>query len=414
MLPRLLKRSFLNQKKSMVIMVVAVAFGTAVAASLLTVATEISSKVAVELRAFGANIAVEPRLEGLASVTGQTRYLEESDLKKIKTIFWRHNILGFVPFLDGRVDVKAGDRVRSVDAVGTWYDRKLRLPGEEASFTAGIVSVAPWWSVEGVWAGEPDAIVMGSVLAEDLGVRQGDVLSVGGLRFSVSGLLTTGDREDGQVFMELSALQQLLGAEGRISRVQVSALTTPMDDFAYKDPKTMTRTEYEKWYCTGYVTSIAKQIEEVMSGSRARPVWNVAETEGKVLEKLRLAIYLLSFIALIASAIGLGTTMVTSLLRRVEEVGLMKALGADAMGIVTIFLSEAVVIGLVGGFIGLLLSFWISRQVGLLVFGTELNQKALLFPLSVGVSLLIATLGSLLPIVRALRIKPAVVLKGAE
>ena len=39
----------------------------------------------------------------------------------------------------------------------------------------------------------------------------------------------------------------------------------------------MTATEYEKWYCTGYATTIAKQLEEVFHGSRARPIWQVAQ-----------------------------------------------------------------------------------------------------------------------------------------
>jgi len=414
MLARLLKKSFMNQRKAMTIMVVAVAFGTAVAASLLTVSSEISSKVAIELRAFGANILVEPKVEGLAGLSGQARFLDESDLKKIKTIFWRHNILGFVPFLDSRqmVDFSGGER--SVRIVGTWYERKLQLPGEDAGFVAGVATVSPWWDIRGEWPRDNESVAVGFSLADEFGLKPGDPVKIGGRAFTVTGIVTTGGREDEQIFMDLSALQDLTGAEGKVSRVLVSALTTPMDEFAYKNPSTMTRTEYEKWYCTGYVTSIAKQVEEVMVGSRAKPIWQVAETEGKVLEKLRAAIYLLSFISLLASAIGVGTTMVTSLLRRVHEIGLMKALGADSMAIITLFLSEAVLIGCAGGGIGLAASFWISKQVGLLVFGTELNQKALLFPLSIGVALTIAVLGSLLPIVRALRIKPAVVLKGTE
>ena len=59
-------------------------------------------------------------------------------------------------------------------------------------------------------------------------------------------------------------------------------------------PHTMSQTEYEKWYCTGYVTSIAKQLEEVFLGSTSRPIWPVAETEGKVLGRLKLLIYLLT------------------------------------------------------------------------------------------------------------------------
>ena len=395
-------------------MVVSVAFGTALAASMLTVASEISGKVAVELRTFGANIHIEPRIEGMADLSGQRRYLLEKDLKKIKTIFWRHNILGFAPFLEAPGTVEAGGVSEPALLAGSWYSRGLQLPGEEKKFEAGIKSVSPWWDIDGRWPAGSDEVLVGSSLAERLGLAAGGEVKVSGRVFNISGILTTGGKEDGQLFFDLETLQSLLGVPGRLSRVQVSALTTPMDEFAYKDPDTMSRTEYEKWYCTAYVTSVAKQLEEVMTGSRAGPVWHVAETEGKVLARLKIAIYLLSALALIASALGVATTMVTSLLRRVEEIGLMKAIGADSMSIITLFLSEAAVIGLAGGLVGLFGSVWISKEIGMRVFGTVLDQRAMLFPLSMGISLVIAFLGSLLPISRALRIKAAVVLKGAE
>lgn len=398
-------------------MVVAVAFGTALAASLLTVSFEISNRVAVELRAFGANISVEPKVEGmakLAKLAGQARYLNESDLKKIKTVFWRHNILGFSPFLETGGEIEAtGHRERATIA-GTWHEKKLQLPGEDRKFSAGAVSVSPWWDIQGAWPPDDSSVAIGSALAARLGVSAGSSVSIDGRKFTVSGILTTGGREDEQVLMELSALQSFAGLQGKISRVLVSALSTPMDDFAYKNPDKMSRAEYEKWYCTAYVTSIAKQIEEAMTGSRARPVWQVAETEGKVLDRLRTAIYLLCAVALAASSIGVATTMITSLLRRVEEIGLMKAMGADSFGIARLFLSEAVIIGLAGGLVGLLASVWISGEIGLRVFGTKLAQRTLLFPLSMSIALVIAVTGSLFPIARALRIKPAIVLKGAE
>jgi len=414
MLFRLLKRSFLNQKKAMAVMVVSVAVGTAVAASLLTVASEISGKVAVELRSFGANIRVEPRVEGMAGLSGQARYLREDDLKKIKTVFWRHNILGFAPYLEveATLETVSGAR-RRVRAVGTWYEKQLPLPGEEKRFRVGVVSVTPWWDVEGDWP-SGEEVLLGAALAERLHLSIGDRVRLDGRELRVSGIVNTGGAEDGRVFAELADLQRWRGLGGKIGSVLVSALTTPMDDFAYKDPQTMSRTEYEKWYCTAYVTSVAKQVEEVMAGSRARPIWQVAETEGRVLEKLKAAVYLLSLVSLLASALGVATTMVTSLLRRTEEIGLMKAMGADSVKIVVMFLAEASVIGLVGGLVGLLASIGISKEIGLRVFGTVLEQRVMLFPLSVGISLLIALLGSLLPISRALKIRPAVVLKGAE
>ncbi len=418
MLLRLLRRSFGNQRKAMAVMVVSVAFGTALAASLLTVSFEISDKVARELRAFGANITVEPRREGLAELSGAGRYLKERDLPKIKTIFWRHNIVGFAPFLEARVDLSMDrETVDGIPATGTWYQKDIPQPGEQKPFRAGVVSVAPWWELDGAWpvpGRSPVEIALGRDLAGERNLVVGDAVVVNGRAARVTAVVTTGGPEDERVLMDIDDLQSLTARDGKISRVLVSALTTPMDAFAYKDPETMSRAEYEKWYCTGYVTSIAQQIQEVMTGSRARPVWKIAETEGVVLNRLKAAVYLLSAISLLASALGVGTTMITSLLRRTDEIGLMKAIGADSVRIVILFLSEAVVIGLAGGTLGLIASAYISKWIGIVVFQTVLAQRDALIPLALGISLIIAVLGSLFPIVRALRIQPAMVLKGAE
>lgn len=416
MLLRLLRRSFSNQKKAMALMVASVTMGTAIAASLITLSLEITGKVSKELRAFGANILVEPKVEGLASVSGQQRYLREEDIIKTKTIFWRHNIVGIAPFLETKVEVKA----KKIDLIGTWFEKELPLPGETKSFPVGVKTVAPWWNVEGQWPDPPEAdesnedALIGVSISRNLSLKQGDEIIIEGKRFRVSGILETGGKEDNQVFVNLEVLQEMMSLEGKVSKVFISALTTPMDDFAYKDPDTMSRLEYEKWYCTGYVTSIAKQIEEVFQGSRAKPIWQVAETEGKVLERLKFLIYLLSLVALLASALGVSTTMIMSLLRRIEEIGLMKSIGADSTKIITVFLSEGVIIGLIGGLFGYGLSILTSRFIGIQVFGTGLEHRALLLPIAIGSSLLISITGSLLPIRRALKIKPAIVLKGAE
>lgn len=414
MLLRLLKRSFSNQKKAMAFMIASVAVGTAMAASLITISFEISGKVSRELRAFGANILVEPRIEGLADISGQRRYLQQEDIIKSKTIFWRHNILGVAPFLESRAMVTGKDYVEEVAIIGSWYEKALPLPGETKTFSAGIKTVSPWWYIEGQWPDTLGKVVVGTSLAERLGITTGDTLVLDDETFYVSGTLETGGKEDEQIFMELESLQAFKHMEGKVSRVFVSALTTPMDEFAYKDPATMSRTEYEKWYCTGYVTSIAKQLEEVFLGAKAKPIWQVAESEGRILERLRLLIYFLTFIALIASALGVSTTMIMSLLRRTEELGLMKAIGADSIRIIQIFLSEGIMIGLIGGLLGYALSVLVSEYIGVEVFSAGFERKSILLPVAVGSAILISITGTVLPISKALRIKPSVVLKGAE
>lgn len=414
MLLNIIKRSFVNQKRAMALMIVSVAVGTAMAASLITISLEISGKVSKELRSFGANILVEPKIEGLADISGQKRYLRYDDIIRAKTIFWRHNIVGVAPFLETDARLSSNGKSQDIKLIGAWYEKKLPLPGETKDFVAGIRTVSPWWNIDGDWSDSPDKIVVGTSIAARFGIKKGETILLDEKSFVVSGILDSGGNEDNQFFMNLESLQEFKNMKGKTSRVSVSALTTPMDEFAYKDPKTMSKLEYEKWYCTGYVTSIAKQLEEVFQGSRAKPIWQVAETEGKVLERLKLLVYFLCLIALLASALGVSTTMIMSLLRRIEEIGLMKAIGADSGKIITVFVSEGMVIGFVGGLLGYALSIMAVQYIGMKVFSAGLEQRMLLLPMSIGSALLISVGGTILPIRRALRIKPAVVLKGAE
>jgi putative ABC transport system permease protein len=414
MLLTIIKRSFFNQKKSMLLMIASVAVGTALAASLITLSFEITGKVSKELRAFGANILVEPKVEGLADITGQKRYLQESDIIKVKTIFWRHNILGISPFLESTGTLSHKDNKREIKLVGAWYDNQLPVPGEKKTFSAGIKSVSPWWDIKGKWPGAMNEVVVGISLASEFAIKPGDSIGIEDSLFKVAGILDTGGPEDDQVFMELQRLQEFKGMEGKVSKATVSALTRPMDEFAYKDPDTMTQTEYEKWYCTGYVTSIAKQVEEVFSDSRAKPIWQVAETEGNVLGKLEILTYLLCIITLVASALGVSTTMIMSLLRRSEEIGLMKALGAQRSKITAIFLTEGFIIGFFGGIIGYVVSIAVSEYIGLHVFDTALQRRDSLMFIAIGSAIVIALAGTILPIKRALYINPSIVLKESK
>lgn len=414
MLLKIIKSSFVNQKKAVALMIVSVAVGTAMAASLVSISFEISGKLSRELRAFGANILVAPKVEGLADVSGHKRYLRQEDIVKAKTIFWRHNIVGISPFLEAKAGVRINDGVMQTDVVGTWYEKQLPLPGERKTFSAGTMTVSPWWKLEGRWPDNESGVVLGVSLADRLAKKTDDDLLIDGKRFFVSGTLETGGIEDDRLFMDLASLQGLKNMHGKISKVLVSALTKPMDEFAYRDPDTMGQAEYEKWYCTGYVTSIAKQLEEVFQGSTVKPVWQVAETEGNVLKKLTMLIYFLTITALAAAALGVSTTMIMSLLRRVEEIGLMKAMGADRIRIMTIFISEGIMIGLIGGLLGYALSIAASQYISVEVFNTGFQQRAMLLPVAISSAVLISTAGTILPIRKALGIKPAVVLKGLE
>lgn len=409
MLFRILKNSFLKRPKSVFLVFLSVAMGAAVATAFLGIAGEISHKMALELRSYGANILLEP-----SAVEGGG-FLREDDLPKIKTVFWKYNITGFTPYLFGVAEFSAGGKKERGVVSGTWFAKQLEVPGEDPS-VQGIRGIAPWWDVQGEWPGGADEAIVGATLAKRLGLAAGKDLEVAVRgrthRFRVVGVVTTGGYEEEQLFAPLVTVQELLQQQGKVSRVLVSALTVPMDDFGKKDPATMSKDEYEKWYCTAYVTSVAKNVEEVMAGSRAKPVWQIASAEGALLKKLNSVMLFLTILALGASATAVSTSLMASMAERSPEIALMKSVGADRFQISAIFIGETLIISVAGGVTGYLFGDQLAEVISRTVFNSTIASPLWLFPTAIVSALVVAIAGSVAPLRRALLIEPVRVLKG--
>jgi putative ABC transport system permease protein len=98
-------------------------------------------------------------------------------------------------------------------------------------------------------------------------------------------------------------------------------------------------------------------------------------------------------------------------MERREDVGLMKALGGSISRIVALFLSEVGVLaaagGLIGCFAGLALSSWMGQRV----FSASITPRWEVFPLTIGLMVLVAMTGAL-PLRLLGKVKPAVILRG--
>jgi putative ABC transport system permease protein len=409
MLLRILKNSFLKRPKAVFLVFLSIAMGAAVATAFLGISGEISHKMALELRSYGANILLEP-----SAVEGGG-FLREEDLPKIKTVFWKYNITGFTPYLFGIVELSAGSKKERGVVSGAWFAKQLEVPGEDIT-TQGIKGIAPWWDVKGRWPEDADEAIVGAALAKRLNVVPGGEVTAhvrGRTRqFRIVGVVTTGGYEEEQLFAPLVTVQELLQLQGKVSRVLVSALTVPMDDFGRKDPATMSKDEYEKWYCTAYVTSVAKNVEEVMAGSRAKPIWQIASAEGSLLKKLNSVMLFLTVLALGASATAVSTSLMASMAERSPEIALMKAVGADRYQISTIFIGETLIISVAGGVIGFLLGDQLAEIISRTVFNSTIASPLWLFPTAIISAFVVAIAGSLAPLRRALLIEPVRVLKG--
>ena len=113
---RIVSDSFTRKPRRKVLTAAALALGMAVATATLEVALDVGDRLAREFRSLGANLLVTPASDTLPLEIGGVdyrpvdagAYLPGGDLGKLKTIFWRNNIMGFAPFLDVPVEIASG------------------------------------------------------------------------------------------------------------------------------------------------------------------------------------------------------------------------------------------------------------------------------------------------------------------
>jgi putative ABC transport system permease protein len=426
---RMVTRALLRQRGRRALIAVTVALGVCLSTALLAVMLDVGDRVNAELKAYGANIVLRPRtaavvgdLYGDLGENASGGSLKESELTRIKTIFWAYNILDFAPFLSAEVSVRPGgaaDATRA-EAVGTWFDKRLDLPtGETAD--AGMRALRSWWDIQGAWADDrdPASVMVGSKLAADSGITVGQQLELGyrkaTAKLTVAGIFDAGSDEDGQVFLPLASLQKLTGRTGQVGWVEVSALTTPDNDLARQaaqDPETLSAREWETWYCTAYVSSISYQLEEVIDGSVAKPVRQVADSEGVVLAKTQLLMVLITAMSLLAAALGIANLVTVSVMERAPEIGLLKAIGASDRAVVALILTETGIIGLIGGLVGYLAGLGLAQVIGQAAFGSAVGFSPALIPVMALFVVLVILIGSLPAIRLLLSLKPAEVLHG--
>jgi putative ABC transport system permease protein len=113
----------------------------------------------------------------------------------------------------------------------------------------------------------------------------------------------------------------------------------------------------------------------------------------------------LGAVALLVGAVGVANIMVISVLERRQEIGLRRALGATKGQIRIQFLSEAMMLALAGGAVGVILGV-ISTAVYSHVKGWAIVIPAEAWAGGLGAALLIGALAGLLPAIRAARLSP--------
>ena len=121
--------------------------------------------------------------------------------------------------------------------------------------------------------------------------------------------------------------------------------------------------------------------------------------------KIRYATIFIGFITLLGAAIGLMNIMLVSVTERTREIGVCKALGATRQNILLQFLTEAIVICQIGGFVGIILGVLLGNVMTLLFKTPFLMPWAWIF-LGITLCLIVGLLSGLYPAMKAANLDP--------
>ena len=120
---------------------------------------------------------------------------------------------------------------------------------------------------------------------------------------------------------------------------------------------------------------------------------------------LTIMLTVISSISLIVGGIGIMNIMLVAVSERTREIGIRKAIGAKRSSILTQFLVEALVVSLLGGAIGLTIS-WIGSLIIGALMGIALPMPFWVIAMSLGFCVVIGVAFGMYPAIKASRLEP--------
>jgi putative ABC transport system permease protein len=346
-----------------------------VVSALLNLEFDIERKLTQEFRTLGANLLISPRN---AQITGSSpaEVMSESDVSTAIQSVKDPNVVAAAPFLY---------------IVGNAQNTPVVIAGTNLE---ELPKLEPAWEIEGTWKpskAQQTACLVGRDVARQLELAVGSLLNLTYLKRSaqvkVIGIVDAGGAEDNQVFVELTAAQDLAGLPGEISFAQLSVSGT-----------------------TAGISSYATRLASALRAYEVKPIRQVTEAEGDLLSRIRLLIVSMIVLISVLTALCVLGTMAALAMERRQDVGLMKALGGSIGRIVTLFMAEVGVLGAAGGFIGAILGVELSRWMGQRVFGQGISSRWEVFPITIVLMVAVALAGAL-PLRLLGKVKPAIIFR---
>jgi len=227
------------------------------------------------------------------------------------------------------------------------------------------------------------SVVIGKTIADDYKKMVGSVIELNGVRFKVVGIWTTGSSStDNTILMPIDIARKMLGFPS-----DKAAMLTVYT----KDPAA--------------VDSISKKIELRIDSVDAKTGTEYAQDITSVLGSLDVFFWAISLIAVVVGGVGILNTMLMSVMERFRDFGILKAIGWSNGNIVTLVISESIILGVVGGLAGLAVGYTLV-EIAKPILGFPMQVTPTLAATAVILAASLGLIGGLYPARKASRLNP--------
>ncbi|MFZ5557720.1 MAG: ABC transporter permease [Pseudomonadota bacterium] len=376
---KLVWRNLLRRRGRFVFTLAGVAIGMAAFVALMTIGQGVTREIRKQAQDLGANLVVTPKgwcaYEQISVLTGEQlpEAIPMAELDKIRGV---PGVKAAVPYLNN----KTAFRNQPVPVIGIW-------PEEMRALQKWSLDTGRYFD-----AADERGMVIGAAIAQQFGLKPGDVFTVRGQPIPVIGVLReAGTKDDIATFIPLPVVQQVYEVEGKVSFIAVQVA-----DLEEVDAVSLRIQE---------VANVAVVTDKQLLSS----VLSIVGTVGNAMQAV-------AAVGVFAAAFGIVNTLLTAVYERRREIGIMQAVGGTRRTLFLAFMLESGLYGLLGGvlggLIGMLAAYLFGPYLTDNAFTASLRQApvptvdSFTLALTLGFSICLALVAGLYPAYRAAKLSP--------
>ena len=334
-------KNLAHQRLRSYLTLLGIIIGIAAIVALISVGTGLQGAVEQQFTKMGLNtLFVEPGSGDFLS-TAIARTIKESDIALIESI---PGVTDVIPFYEASAEIV--HKEKSIGALVMGFDPE----------DSGFLEESGFLNIEegrGISGNDTYALVIGRQFAEnafDEPLRLREQVEIKGKKFRIVGIMDetgmslAGISVGNMAFVHKNIVKEFLGEK---EPVELAVKTSSRE--AVADVTDAIKAKLEKRHNEEDFSIMS--VEQMLSGANI------------IIGIIQLVLIGLAAISLLVGGIGIMNTMLMAVIERTREIGVMKATGATNSQVLSLFVAEAGLIGLIGGAIGIALGATLSLLI---------------------------------------------------